>query len=311
MTERKSPFHVGELQAQARAGVAPPAGAGIRDFMPDQHRAFFAQLPFVLLGAIDDRGWPAASVLTGPPGFAASPDPWTLSIAAAPAPGDPLAHCLVAGRRVGLLGIDLASRRRNRANGRIVSTRSDRLTIAVEQSFGNCPQYIQVRDMAGFASRQYNPAQAFSHLDVDIRDRIAAADTFFVATSSGTRADANSGVDVSHRGGRPGFIRVDGDTLTIPDFKGNRYFNTFGNLMLEPRTALLFLDFQSGDLLHLQGHAEVLWEGGDELRLLSGAERLWRLHVERGSLRSRALGLRWNFRELAPTTAATGVWHVA
>src|SRR6266567_986061 len=98
MTERKSPFHVGELQAQARAGVAPPAGAGIRDFMPDQHRAFFAQLPFVLLGAIDDRGWPAASVLTGPPGFAASPDPWTLSIAAAPAPGDPLAHCLVAGR---------------------------------------------------------------------------------------------------------------------------------------------------------------------------------------------------------------------
>src|SRR5437879_3958307 len=187
MTERKSPFHVGELQAQARAGVAPPAGAGIRDFMPDQHRAFFAQLPFVLLGAIDDRGWPAASVLTGPTGFAASPDPWTLSIA---------------------------------------------------------------------------------------------------------------GAHDAQRAVMPGCIRVDGHTLTIPDFKANRYFNTFGNLMLEPRAALLSLDFQSGDLLPLQGHAEVLWEGGDELRLLSGAERLWRLHVERGSLRSRALGLRWSFREL-------------
>jgi predicted pyridoxine 5'-phosphate oxidase superfamily flavin-nucleotide-binding protein len=311
MTERKSPFHVGELQAQARAGVAPPAGAGIRDFMPDQHRDFFAQLPFVLLGAIDDRGWPAASVLTGPPGFAASPDPRTLSIAAAPAPDDPLAHCLVAGRRVGLLGIDLATRRRNRANGCIVSTRRDRLTIAVEQSFGNCPQYIQGRDITGLTSPQCNPIQAFSHLDAVIRSRIAVADTFFVATSSGTRAGANAGVDVSHRGGKPGFIRVDGDTLTIPDFKGNRYFNTFGNLMLEPRASLLFLDFPRGDLLHLQGQAEIVWKSGVELGLPSGAERLWRLHVERGSLRRRALGLRWSFRELAPTTAATGVWQAA
>src|SRR5436853_6607941 len=96
MTERKSPFHVGELQAQTRAGVAPPAGAGIRDFMPDQHREFFAQLPFVLLGAIDDRGWPAASVLTGPPGFVTTPDTRTLSIAAASPRRDPLEPSLFA-----------------------------------------------------------------------------------------------------------------------------------------------------------------------------------------------------------------------
>lgn len=308
MAEARSPFHAGELEAQARAGVAAPRGAGIRDFMPDQHREFFALLPFLPLGALDDLGWPEATILTGPPGFVTSPDPHTLSIAAAPVPGDPLANCLVAGRRVGLLGIDLASRRRNRANGRIISADRDRLTIAVEQSFGNCPQYIQARDIERVAPHEPNPAQAFAHLDADARDRIAIADTFFVATSSGAPL-GGGGVDISHRGGQPGFVRVDGDTLTIPDFKGNRYFNTFGNLLLEPRAALLFVDFLNGDLLHLQGKAEVLWEGGHELRRLSGAERLWRFHIERGSRRRRAVPLRWRFREFAPTTAATGIWQ--
>ena len=42
-------------------------------------------------------------------------------------------------------------------------------------------------------------------------------------------------MDISHRGGRPGFVRVDGDVLTIPDFRGNRYFNTLSNLLLEQR----------------------------------------------------------------------------
>jgi len=310
-----TPWHEGERLIQERVGTAERMARvgfrAIRDFMPDQHRDFFAQLPFLVVGSVDREGLPWASLLSGPPGFARSPDPRRLVIKAQPIAGDPLQAALLPGAKLGILGIELPTRRRNRMNGTVVVLDEAGFEVRVDQSFGNCPQYIQVRDMAGFASRQYDPAQAFSQLDVDIRDRIAAADTFFVATSSGARAGVNAGVDVSHRGGKPGFIRVDGDTLTIPDFKGNRYFNTFGNLMLEPRAALLFLDFQSGNLLHLQGHAEVLWEGGDELRLLSGAERLWRLHVERGSLRSRALGLRWSFRELAPTTAATGVWHVA
>lgn len=69
------------------------------------------------------------------------------------------------------------------------------------------------------------------------------------------------GLDVSHRGGRPGFMRVDGDVLTIPDFRGNRYLNTLGNFLLDPRAGLLFVDFARGDLLHLAGEVEVLWDG--------------------------------------------------
>jgi predicted pyridoxine 5'-phosphate oxidase superfamily flavin-nucleotide-binding protein len=53
---------------------------------------------------------------------------------------------------------------------------------------------------------------------------------------------------VSHRGGRPGFVRIDGDdTLTVPDFNGNRFFNTLGNLAVHPRAGLLFIDFDNGD----------------------------------------------------------------
>lgn len=79
-----SPWHAGEQQLQARAGVAQRmADMGrrvIRDHMPEQHRAFYRQLPFVLLGTVDAEGRPWASVLEGPVGFAHSPDPRLLRL---------------------------------------------------------------------------------------------------------------------------------------------------------------------------------------------------------------------------------------
>ncbi len=58
------PFHADELAAQERAGVAS-SGAGIRASMPDQHRAFFAMLPFAFLGVSDGKGWPIATIIRG------------------------------------------------------------------------------------------------------------------------------------------------------------------------------------------------------------------------------------------------------
>src|SRR5438093_3713833 len=96
-----SPFHAGEVATQARAGVrerAERAGRrGIRGAMPDQHRAFFMQLPFLLVGSLDAQDRPWASVLVGRPGFVDSPDPQTLAITAPPASGDPLAAALAVG----------------------------------------------------------------------------------------------------------------------------------------------------------------------------------------------------------------------
>jgi predicted pyridoxine 5'-phosphate oxidase superfamily flavin-nucleotide-binding protein len=102
-------------------------------------------------------------------------------------------------------------------------------------------------------------------------------------------------VDASHRGGKAGFVRIDGDVLTIPDFAGNLHFNTLGNLQVNPRAGLLFIDFANGDLLQLTGRTELLL-AGDEVSSFQGAERLWRLQVDKVVRRHRVLKLRWRPR---------------
>lgn len=301
-----SPFHAGEREVQARAGVRAQMdkrGARfIRAFLPDQHRAFFPLLRFLPVAVEDGDGWPAAAILTGPPGFVSSPDPGRLRIAALPDPSDPAAPRIATGAPVGLLGIDTATRRRNRANGRIACVGLTGFEVEVAQSFGNCAQYIQAREVAPVASIPAAREQ-LDAIDGAARAAIAGADTFFVASGGG------GDMDISHRGGRPGFVRVDGDVLTVPDFSGNHYFNTLGNLAATRRAALLFPDFTTGDLLHLAGEVEIVW-GGDEVRRFEGAERLWRVRVGSGWRRRGALPLRWSAPEYAPTTLATGTWSL-
>ncbi len=302
------PFHAGELAAQALAGVAS-RGAGIRPFMPDQHRIFFGQLPWLFAGVLDHDGWPLATVLAASPGFVESPTPTALSIVALPSRDDPAFASFRPGSPIGLLGLELETRRRNRANGRIEAILENGFAVEIEQSFGNCAKYIQVRNRVQDGREPIASPAEFSELDTDARALIAGADTLFIA-SAATHEAETGGVDISHRGGRPGFVRIDGDTLTIPDFAGNNYFNTFGNLLQEPRASLLFVDFATGTLLQLQGEAEIIWQG-PELARLDGTERLWRFHVRRGWRRDHALPLRWSAPEFAPTTLQTGLWTAA
>jgi predicted pyridoxine 5'-phosphate oxidase superfamily flavin-nucleotide-binding protein len=278
--------------------------------MPEQHRHFFAQLHYLFLGSIDAAGWPLATLLTGHPGFVQSPDPMTLHIAALPDVGDPAAEALAPDRDIGILGIDFSTRRRNRANGRIQSLETGGITVAVNQSFGNCPQYIQKRILASSrvepAEGVSTPVESLDHLDEAAQAAIVRADTFFVASRSRAGRGAAYGADISHRGGLPGFVRVDGDVLTIPDFRGNRYFNTLGNLVAEPRASLLFVDFETGDIVQLQGSAQVDWKAA-AAKQIAGAERLWRFRVARGWRRKAGSLLRWSFVEYARTTLQTGV----
>lgn len=308
------PFHPGERAVQTRAGSAERmAEIGprvMRAVMPDQHREFFPLLPFVALGAVDAGGQPWASVLTGAQaGFVTSPDEASLQVQALPGRDDPLASLLRPGAALGLLGIELPTRRRNRANGRIVELRDGGFTLAVEQSFGNCPKYIQRRALLpAHVAATPAAAQRMTQLDAPARALVRGADTFFVATHAAGDL-ASGGTDVSHRGGRPGFVRVsdDGRVLTWPDFAGNRFFNTLGNLALESRAGLLFADFERGDLLHVAGQAEVVWEGAD-LRGFEGAERLVRLQVSEAVWRPGAWALRWTLVDTSPALAGTGVW---
>ncbi len=282
-----SPFHAGEQTLQTRAGKRAAIEAFgqkvIRPFMPDQHRRFFAQLPFVIIGSVDQAGCPWTSILTARPGFIASPDAKTLTLSASRSAGDPLNDALRPQAQVGLLGIDLRTRRRNRLNARVSSVTQDSLTLSVDQSFGNCARYIQQRalecivDSTG-ATRQSAPEKLEPPqlLDAAARAMISAADTFFVSSYvHPTDRPEVQGVDVSHRGGKPGFVKVQGNTLTIPDYPGNNYFNTLGNFLINPRAGLMFLDFEAGDILQLTGTVKLINDESIPTSTGQDAERGW------------------------------------
>ena len=318
-----APFHAGERALQLHAGsreqMAVAGPRVIRDYMPDQHREFFAQLPFVVVGSLDANLQPWASVLAAPAGFAHSPDATHLRIDALPAAGDPLAGQLAEGAPLGLLGIEPHTRRRNRMNATVESLDATGFMLEVQQSFGNCPRYIQAREPVFVPTRRDGASvQWLDTLDLEAQRLIGSADTLFIATAypdevaGGDEADARShGVDVSHRGGRPGFVRVDeGGVLTVPDFNGNRFFNTLGNLLAHPRAGLLFIDYDNGDLLHVAATAEIVLDG-PELAQFEGAERLLRLHVQHALRRPAALPLRWGDAQLSPHLAGTGHWASA
>ncbi|RFU44824.1 pyridoxamine 5'-phosphate oxidase family protein [Paraburkholderia sp. DHOC27] len=313
----ESPFHAGELAAQQRAGVRErmdvDARKGIRNYMPDQHRAFYAEQPFMVLGGIDANGQPWATLRVGQPGFISTPDARTLRIAGHALAGDPLADAWQVGSLVGGLGIQPATRRRNRVNGVITAMDAGAITVAVSQSFGNCAKYIQSRTPVYDAASDNAPASlkpveiATALNDAD-RALIARADTLFIASANARReAGYGRGADVSHRGGKPGFVRIDGDTLTLPDFIGNNFFNTIGNLLEDPRAGLLVPGFDSGDLLYLAVEAEIVWEGA-EVASFTAAERLIRFHVREVRRTRHALPFHWSAVQFAPQLAKTGSW---
>jgi predicted pyridoxine 5'-phosphate oxidase superfamily flavin-nucleotide-binding protein len=298
-----SPWHEGEIRLQRRAGVAARmqevGRRTIRDYLTDQHRAFFPQLPFAVIGAVDPAGDAWATLRAGRPGFLSSPDPWRLAVALPREPSDPADGGMDDGAAVALLGIELPTRRRNRVNGPIRRAGPNGFVVAVEQAFGNCPRYIQRRNFTFVRDPETPPERSpaeLAGLDGAARAAIARADTLFVASYAEPQRGGRQ-VDVSHRGGRPGFVRVDsgqagGDVLTIPDYAGNLYFNTLGNIAVNPRAGLAFVDFDSGDLLQMTGDAEVLPDGPD-VASFEGAERLWRFHPRRIVRRPQALPLRW------------------
>jgi uncharacterized protein len=314
-THTESPFHAGELAIQARFGAQErmdkQARRMVRDYLLEQHQQFFTQLSYLIVGTVDAVGNLWASVLVGNPGFLSSPDQHTLRVTAHPLVGDPLTASLAKGIDIGLLGIELHTRRRNRLNGTISTIHADSFDVHVGQSFGNCPQYIQARMFELVESDPTIPkVHQFTTFGAAERAIITAADTFFIATAYQAKsAGAARGVDVSHRGGKPGFVRIDDDgTLTVPDFSGNCHFNTFGNLEVNPRAGMLFVDFDSGDLLYLTGTAEVIWEEVEAIKY-EGAERLFRFRLFRGYRIESSLPLRWSNPQFSPFLEHMGSWY--
>ncbi len=290
----RRPWHRGEAAAQrlAAAIATPPV---IRPFMSEQLRQFFPQLSLLFLAAVDGEGFPSATFLRGAPGFITCPEATRMEIDATLFEADPLAIVLRRDAEVGLLGVDFRTRRRNRVNGRTASLEAGRFSIVVAEAFGNCPKYIRQRETVdALTSNTPRFWEPLNGLDAAAKDAIANAETFFIASS----ADCDwGGVDISHRGGPPGLLEVaDDGTIMVPDFKGNGYFNTLGNLLVQPRAGLLFPNFETGEALQFAGVAEILWDGA-KIPSRSGADRMWsfkpcrgwRLQLSRGSATERPI----------------------
>jgi predicted pyridoxine 5'-phosphate oxidase superfamily flavin-nucleotide-binding protein len=318
-TEETSPWHAGEQALQRQTGVAErmeEVGRRVlRDHLIDQHRAFYPRLPFIVLGTVDGEGGAWATLRAANPGFLQSPDPHTLNVRLGRHPDDPADAGMDDGDAIGMLGIELHTRRRNRLNGTIRRTGQTDFYVEVGQSYGNCPKYIQLRDFSFVRDPSAGSTAApaiLQRLDDHARRMIGAADTFFVASY----AESENGqrqVDVSHRGGKPGFVRVGNDgVLTIPDFAGNLFFNTLGNILANGKAGLVFADFETGDLLQLSGDAHVVLDS-PEIAAFEGAIRLWRFTPHRIIRRSDALPIRWASHDdgQSPSLRMTGSWDEA
>ncbi|MBP2562521.1 ferredoxin-NADP reductase/predicted pyridoxine 5'-phosphate oxidase superfamily flavin-nucleotide-binding protein [Neorhizobium galegae] len=314
--EKPLPWHNGELEIQRKAGVVEKAAdlgrRFIRDHLIEQHSLFYQQLPFVVVGAVDDAGDPWATIIAGQPGFLRATDDYTLNVSFRRDPSDPADRGFNNSDAVGVLGIELNTRRRNRINGDVGNSGPAGFDVKVVQSYGNCPRYIQLRDFY-FAREPGLPfvgdVELLPRLDSDAIEMINSADAFFVASysedASGRQADGSS------RGGKPGFVRVDEDgSLTIPDFNGNTFFNTLGNVLLNGRAGLTFVDFSNGDMLQMTGRAKVIFDSA-EIVAFQGAERFWNFKPEKLVRRRGALAIRWIKRESgeSPNAVMTGDWQ--
>lgn len=309
------PWHSGEVAVQRSAGVEKTAAdlgrRFVRDHLIEQHRLFYAQLPFLVVGAVDAAGDPWATVISGRPGFLGAMDDRTLHATFKRDPSDPADAGLNEGDAIGVLGIELHTRRRNRLNGNIADASSAGFSLKVVHSYGNCPRYIQLRDFA-FVRDPDLPylgrIDALSQLDDEARRMIEFADVFFVASYSEEGGARQT--DGSSRSGKPGFVRVDDDgTMTIPDFNGNTFFNTLGNILLNGRAGLTFVDFSTGDMLQMTGQAEVILNPPD-VEAFQGAERFWRFKAEKLIRRRGVLAIRWTSRQdgRSPYAEMTGDW---
>jgi uncharacterized protein len=267
-------YHAGEIAVQTKAGVRRQAerlGAGIGGVITRDRAEYVAEQHLAVLGTVDPRGYAWASVVTGKAGFIQALDERTLRVAAVPAAGDPARENLARPAHAALIVPDLALRRRLRLNGagRIAS---GIIELRAEQVYGNCSHYIQSREPVG--ERQWKTGdnirvERASELSAGHQRLIASADTFFIATDH-----PESGADISHRGGNPGFVRVASSRrLAIPDYAGNNMFNTLGNITVNPRVGLLFIGFESGRTLQLSGRAAIDWDPA-RAATLAGAARI-------------------------------------
>lgn len=285
--------HPGELSVQHRAGVYANAhgSATVGSGVPAVASQFLLEQRMIVISAEHhDSMW--TTVLVGEPGFIKTLDETTFDIHADLPAEDPLFGAFDAPLDIGMIAIEPETRRRMRINGR-AHMHEHGLLVHADQVYGNCPKYIQTRrgqlvDLPPVTTRATG-----SRLTGEQLAWVESADTFFVGTGA-----PGLGADASHRGGNPGFVSGEPERISWPDYFGNSMYMTLGNLELDPRAGLLFIDFENGHSLHLSGTATLDW---DEARAAEwpGAQRIVDLAIDHVVQLDHRVALRWELERLS------------
>jgi ferredoxin-NADP reductase/predicted pyridoxine 5'-phosphate oxidase superfamily flavin-nucleotide-binding protein len=301
----QSPFHSGELTVQAlanEADIAQRNGTVVSKHIIKGALSFIGQQSMTVVSSTDENNQIWTSVLFGEPGFIKAQDDQHILIdrkKIIQQPNDPLWRNIEHNSQVGLVIIELSTRRRLRVNGNISLLSNGQYEVTVAQAYPNCPKYIQRRQpnlSAGVLTYNAPMPKFGSELTSEQLTLITDSDSFFVG--SGVTDHHN---DASYRGGDPGFVSiVNNRQLLIPDYKGNSMFNTLGNFESNEHTGLVFIDFESNKLLQLTGTAKVLWDQVDDANITGGTKRYWHFNVTRWQETALPPALNWTFFEYSP-----------
>lgn len=294
-------YHAGELAVQALAGeqiVAERNGLSIKSVVVQGAFSYLRTQSLIVCSTMANDGKVWCSFLTGEPGFIHVVSEKELTVSSQPVTSDPILRDLRDRPDIGLLAIDFFRRIRMRINGKGVWD-GERLWVTVEQAYGNCPKYIQKRSLQPGSGtyRRERLSQRGHALNAEQQDWIRKADTFFIGSASSERK-----MDASHRGGQPGFVKIEDDrTLLFPDYFGNSMYNTLGNLYSNPAAGLLFIDFNGGHSLQLSGRTETIWDKA-QISQVPGAERLVRYTIDEVIYIENDTPIMWEFHEFSPAS---------
>ncbi|RMZ68397.1 Riboflavin synthase-like beta-barrel [Pyrenophora seminiperda CCB06] len=288
------PFHEGEEKMHRLLRV-PPQDNPTSTMLTPQASNMFQRAPLLAFGTLDAQSRPWTTLWGGEPGFSeplgggfvgtrtlvdGKNDPVVQALIESAKEDGQMAKPPDGGKLVAGLAIDLMTRKRVKTAGHMVaSTLRDveddtdaspaqqqlQLITKISQSLGNCPKYLNQYEIHPAPLSTSSLQSKGRSLTPSAKSLISRADMFFLSTST------PSDMDVNHRGGPPGFVRLlSASSLIYPEYSGNRLYQSLGNLLLNPKIGITFPDYRTGDVLYLTGRAEIL-AGQDAAAVLPGS----------------------------------------
>lgn len=268
-------FHEGERRVQQRVGELLQADRNspvIAAHIPAGAIPFLREQSLLVLAVLDSNAAWCLPMVGRAGWMSATRSSLHIDLGQATVPVDERIQRAAANRQMaGGIVLDFATRRRLRINGRLEMASDTLMVLTVAEAYPNCPKYITQRALVWSEDAPKFLLRKGEELGDEQRDALRRTDIFFIATQHPDR-----GLDASHRGGNPGFVESPASsTFRFPDYAGNSFFNTLGNLELDARVGVLLPDFRNGEALALTGEATVNYEDPQATRWMTVTVKNW------------------------------------